>query len=156
PGVVPPVAGTLLTVVFRPKPCRVPCATWSDCPISFGTLMPPPETTSVTEEPGLTDVPASGFCLITVPWGWVEFGLVRTCGLRPLPLMVFCAWLTFCPTTLGTATSFGPLDTYKVTTVPAGSWLPNGGLLLMTCPEATVPLVCLTDTGLRCACLTLA
>ena len=91
PGVVPPVAGTELTVLVRPKPCRRAWATWSDWPISFGTLTPPPETTSVTEVPGFTDVPASGFCLITVPCGWVEFGLVRTCGLRPLLLTVFCA-----------------------------------------------------------------
>src|SRR5207248_9483353 len=50
-----------------------------------------------------------------------------------------CVW----PTTFGTAICAGPLETTRLTGEPLATFVPAGGLSLMTLPAATVLLDCI-------------
>src|SRR5579875_2420809 len=105
----------------------------------------------VTLVPGPTRVPAFGLCFTTVPAGLVELGSVLTTGVSPSLVSVLCAALDVLPTSGGTLTCFGPVDTYRVMTVLAGSRFPKVGSVLITLPADTVLLTRLTTLGRRWA-----
>src|SRR5579862_1590638 len=111
--------------------------------MTSGTRLPLGGTKIVTLLPNLAFVPALGSCLTTVPGVPVELLSVCTLTWNPAPLNVLCAWPTGSCLTLGTDTIFGPVDTTRVTLLPAGTALPLGGLVLITMFFGTVASGCL-------------
>src|SRR6185369_3994100 len=86
-------------------------------PTTFGTetLGGPLDTTRLTAEPAFTCVPAAGFSLITLPAGTVALdALVTTPSTSPALVMAVVAAACVKPTTFGTETLGGPLDTTKL------------------------------------------
>jgi hypothetical protein len=112
-------------------------------PTTFGTdtFAGPLETTKLTAEPAFTLVPATGFSLITLPEATVPLEAVVTVPTtNPAPVIAVLAALCVSPTTLGTDTFAGPLDTTKLTAEPTLTVVPATGFSLITLPEATVLL----------------
>src|ERR1700760_807778 len=105
----------------------------------------------VTVLPGLTVALAPGDCLVTVPLAAVEVASETCLTFRPLPVSVLWAVAEVSPTTFGTVTCWGPVDTNSVTTVFAGTLLPSGGLDLITRPLPTVELAWSVTLGFRWA-----
>src|SRR5204862_1870530 len=70
-------------------------------------------------------------CIVTVP------------AVRAAPVMALVADACVWPTTSGTATGAGPLETTRLTAEPLATLVPAAGLSLMTLPEATVLLDCI-------------
>src|SRR5204862_521259 len=70
-------------------------------------------------------------CIVTVPTA------------RPAPVMALAAAACVWPTTFGTATWAGPLETTRLTAEPLATLVPAVGLSLITVPEATVVLDCI-------------
>src|SRR5215467_730908 len=92
----------------------------------------------VNREPWLASVPALGFCLTTVFGGAVEFWSVTSLTWNPLFTSALCASGSDWPTTPGTLTFGGPVETLSVTVVPRATRLPSAGLALITSPFCTV------------------
>ena len=99
----------------------------------------PVETTRFTDEPTVTDAPASGDSLITPPEGTVLLDAVNTVPTtRPVPVIEVVAALWVSPTTFGTNTFAGPLETTRFTDEPTATDVPASGASLITLPEGTV------------------
>jgi hypothetical protein len=112
-------------------------------PTTLGTLTfaGPLDTTRFTEEPVLTDVPAVGASLITVPEATVLLDCVVTVPTtNPALVMEVVAAACVSPTTFGTLTCAGPEDTTRFTAEPVLTDVPAVGASLITVPEATVLL----------------
>src|SRR6059058_4425286 len=75
-------------------------------------------------------------CIVTAP------------TVRPAPVMALAAAACVWPTTFGTAICAGPLETTRLTGEPLATFVPAGGLSLMTLPEATVLLDCIVTAPL--------
>src|ERR1700739_3410823 len=141
---LPTVTVVLAAVVTVPsvRPAEVidvVAAAWVD-PTTFGTDTPL-ETTSATALPPFTDVPAVGLSLITLPTATVELDAVVTVpNVRPAEVIAVVAAACVLPTTFGTATCGGPLETTRLTEDPLLTCIPDVGLWLITVPEATVVL----------------
>jgi len=108
-----------------------------------GVAPTPVDTTRLTAEPGLTDDPATGLSLITLP----EATVLLDCGVtvprtKPAPVIAVVAAACVSPTTFGTDTCAGPLETIRFTAEPVLTDVPATGLSLITLPEATVLLDC--------------
>jgi len=127
----------------RPAPLiDVDAAVWVS-PTTFGTktVAGPVETTRFTEEPTATDVPASGASLITLPEGTVLLDPVDTVPTtRPAPVIDVVAAVWVSPTTFGTKTVAGPVETVRLTDEPTATDVPANGDSLITLPEGTVLL----------------
>src|SRR5487761_1381908 len=108
----------------------------------------------VTVLPGLTLVCPPGACFVTCPLGAVEAGSGFWVTFRPRPDNWLWAAVADSPVTFGMVTCCGPVDTYRVTTVLAGTLLPPAGLVLITSPLAMVWLAWSTTFGCRCAAVT--
>ena len=117
-------------------------------PTTLGTvtLHGPLETTSATALPNCACVPAAGVWLITNPAAtvllhcWVAVPVTRPAPVSAVPAAV-CVW----PTTLGTVTLHGPVETTKATALPDCTWASAAGFWLITSPAATVLLhACVT------------
>ena len=114
-------------------------------PMTFGTdtCAGPLEITRFTAEPTFTLVPAAGFSLITSPEGTVLLDAIVTVpSTKPAPVTAVVAAACVSPTTFGTNTFAGPLETTKFTAEPILTLVPATGLSLMTLPAATVLLDC--------------
>jgi len=141
--------GTVLlaAVVTVPttKPAFVIAVAAAACviPTTFGTVKDagPLDTTRFTADPALTDVPATGLSLTTLPDGTVLLAAVVTVPTTN-PAFVSAVVAAACvePTTFGTVTDAGPLDTTRFTADPALTDVPATGLSLITLPDATVLL----------------
>jgi hypothetical protein len=110
-------------------------------PTTFGTatFAGPDDTTSLTADPVLTWVPATGLSLITLPEGTVLDEAVVTVPTTSVAVvMAEVAAACVEPTTFGTATFAGPDDTTRLTAEPVLTWVPATGLSLITVPEGTV------------------
>src|SRR5205823_1183324 len=104
----------------------------------------PIETTRLTAEPLATLVPAVGLSLMTLPAATVLLDCIVTAPtVRPAPVMALVAADCVWPTTFGTATCVGPLETTRLTAEPLATLVPAVGLSLMTLPAATVLLDCI-------------
>src|SRR6185295_7122097 len=93
-------------------------------PTTLGTATcgGPLETTSVTALPGATWVPAIGDWLITESFGTVVLVAVVTVpSVKFAPVIALVAAACVRPTTFGTATCGGPLDTTSATALPAAT-----------------------------------
>src|SRR6476661_8711238 len=109
----------------------------------FGTetLAGPVDTTIFTADPTFTCVPAVGLSLITLPAATVLLDAVVTvASTRPAFVMDVVAAACVMPTTFGTATLPGPVDTTMFAHDPAFPCVPAVGLSLITLPAATVLL----------------
>jgi hypothetical protein len=143
-----PVATVLLEVVVtvpttKLAPVMAEVATACVSPTTFGTdtCAGPLDTTKLTDEPALTLVPAVGLSLITLPEATVLLeAIVTVPTTKPAPVMDVVAAACVAPTTLGTATLAGPLETTKLTAEPTLTLVPAVGLSLITLPAATVLL----------------
>src|SRR4029078_13556683 len=100
-------------------------------PTTLGTATcgRPVEITSVTTLPTVTCVPAAGDCLITEPAGTVVLAAVESPSprLSPAPMIAVLAAVCVRPTTFGTATCAGPVDTSTETAVRAATLRPALG-----------------------------
>src|SRR5947207_400921 len=63
--------------------------------------------------------------------------------VRPAPVRALVAAACVWPTTFGTGTCVGPLETTRLTAEPLATLVPAVGLSLMTLPAATVLLDCI-------------
>src|SRR6266702_2688736 len=133
PGAVPAGPGVTCAFTLKPALCSDAIALDLLSPTTFGTCAAP-ETKMVTVDPGSTMVPPTGFWFTTVPWGSVDVVSCLMSTLKPSFCRVVSATFSCLPSTLGTATLPGPVETYNVTTVPAETLLPSGGLDLITRP----------------------
>ena len=112
-------------------------------PTTFGTVTwaGPVEMTRLTEEPGDTEVPETGFWLITEPEGTV---LLEACVIEPTrspaPVIEDEAAACVRPTTFGTVTCAGPVETTRLTEDPGDTDVPEVGFWLITEPAGTVLL----------------
>jgi hypothetical protein len=127
------------------RPAEVIAVVAAACvlPTTFGTATcgGPLETTRLTEDPLLTCVPAVGLWLITLPEATVVLDAVVTVpNVRPAEVIAVVAAACVLPTTFGTATCGGPLETTRLTEDPLLTCIPDVGLWLITVPEATVVL----------------
>src|SRR5205085_6230512 len=99
----------------------------------------PLETTRLTAEPLATLVPAVGLSLMTLPAATVLLDCIVTVPrVRPAPVMALVAAACVWPTTFGTATCAGPLETTRLTAEPVATFMPAGVLSLITPPAASV------------------
>jgi hypothetical protein len=100
-------------------------------PTTFGTLTGagPLDTTKFTADPAATLVPATGLSLITSPDGTVLLDAVVTVpSTKPAPVIAVVATACVSPTTFGTLTFAGPVDTTMFTADPAATLVPATGL----------------------------
>src|SRR5665647_2257954 len=104
---------------------------------SGSTTGSPVETTIVTVLPGGAIDPAPGLCEITSPEGTFRSVACSTATVNPAFSSCDLAELSFCPTTSGTATSPGPVETEMFTVLPC-STSPPAGSCAMTLPTGTV------------------
>src|SRR5208283_927042 len=119
----------------RPGPVMAVVASAGVSPTTFGTatLAGPVDTTIFTAEPGKTRVPEVGLCDITSPDGTVEDDAVVTAPTTsPGPVMAVVAAACVSPTTFGTATLAGPVDTTIFTAEPVKTRVPEVGLCDIT------------------------
>src|SRR5947207_776693 len=146
-----PAATVLLDCIVtaptvRPAPVMALVAAACVWPTTFGTAIcaGPLETTRLTGEPLATFVPAGGLSLMTLPEATVLLDCIVTAPtVRPAPVMALAAAACVWPTTFGTAICAGPLETTRLTGEPLATFVPAGGLSLMTLPAATVLLDCI-------------
>src|SRR4051794_25701637 len=92
----------------------------------------------VTVDPAATVVPLCGVCEMTSPSDALVVSWFWTLTWRPAPSMRDTAVSLSWPTTPGTDTSWGPLETISVTVVPRSTWVPADGRVSMTWPFATL------------------
>src|SRR5882762_11669416 len=143
-----PAGSVLLDAVFtvpRTRPTFVMAVVAAACvrPTTFGTATcpGPVDTTRLTADPTFTCVPAVGLSLITLPAGTVLLDAVVTVpSTSPALVMTVVAAACVRPTTFGTATCPGPVDTTRFTADPTFTWVPAVGLSLITLPAGTVLL----------------
>src|SRR5437764_919309 len=148
-----PAATVLLDCIVtaptvRPAPVMALAAAACVWPTTFGTAIcaGPLETTRLTGEPLATFVPAGGLSLMTLPEATVLLDCIVTAPtVRPAPVMALVAAACVWPTTFGTAICAGPLETTRLTGEPLATFVPAGGLSLMTLPAATVLLDCIVN-----------
>src|SRR5271156_1785054 len=98
---------------------------------TFGTVAPagPLDTTRFTAEPAATLAPPTGLWLITAPEGTALLDWVVTVPtVRPAPVIAALAAACVEPTTFGTVSFAGPLDTTRFTAEPAATLAPPTGL----------------------------
>jgi hypothetical protein len=108
------------------------------------TCAGPVEITRFTAELTFTLVPAAGLSLITLPDATVLLDAVATVPTtKPAPLIAVEAAACVSPTTFGTATLAGPVETTRFTAEPTFTLVPAVGLSLITLPFATVLLAAL-------------
>src|SRR5881227_2415806 len=146
-----PAATVLLDCIVtaptvRPAPVMALVAAACVWPTTFGTAIRagPLETARLTGEPLAPSVPACGLSLMTLPEATVLLACIVTAPtVRPAPVMALVAAACVWPTTFGTAICAGPLETTRLTGEPLATFVPAGGLSLMTLPEATVLLDCI-------------
>jgi hypothetical protein len=101
----------------------------------------PVDTTMFTADPVTTVVPAAGLSLITSPEGTVPLeAVVAAPTTSPAPVIAVVAAACVSPTTFGTATVGGPVDTTRFTADPSVTEVPAAGFSLITSPEGTVLL----------------
>jgi hypothetical protein len=113
-------------------------------PTTFGTntCAGPVETTMLTALPVLTLVPAVGDSLMTLPEATVPLlAVVTVPTTKPAPVIEVLAAACVKPTTFGTDTCAGPVETTMLTALPVLTLVPATGDSLITLPEATVPLL---------------
>src|SRR5437764_807734 len=80
---------------------------------------------------------------MTLPAATVLLDCIGTVPtVRPAPVMALVAAACVWPTTFGTATCGGPLETTRLTAEPLATLVPAVGLSLVTSPAATVLLGC--------------
>src|SRR5450631_2140048 len=92
-----------------------------------------------TALPGGTELPASGVCEMTMPTGTVADGCVVTAPpTRLAPLIAMFAAASVSPTTLGTRTGAGPVDTTRSTALPLATDTPANGFCEITLPSGTL------------------
>ncbi len=145
PDATVPLACVVIVPTTKPAVVIAVLAALCVSPTTFGTLTlaGPLETTRFTDEPVFTLVPAVGLSLITFPEATVPLACVVTVPTtKPAVVIAVLAALCVSPTTLGTLTFAGPLETTRFTEEPAFTLVPAVGFSLMTLPEATVPLAC--------------
>src|SRR5207302_1413698 len=115
-------------------------------------FVPPPplivpsslDTTRLTAEPLATFMAPGGLSLMTLPAATVLLDCrVTAPRVRPAPVMALVAADCVWPTTFGTETCVGPLETTRLTAEPLATFVPAVGLSLMTLPAATVLLDCI-------------
>src|SRR5277367_5901469 len=116
------------------KPAAVIAVVAAACvsPTIFGPVAPV-ETTRLTADPLVAEVPPVGLWLMTLPEGTVGLDWVVTVPtVSPAAVMavVAAAWVS--PTTLGTS---APAETTRLTADRGGAEVPLVGLWLMTLPE---------------------
>src|SRR5262245_55938554 len=112
-------------------------------PTTFGTATcgGPLDTVRLTALPCATCVPAVGDCEMTDPAGTVVLDAVVTVpSVRFAPAIADVAAAVVRPTTFGTATCGGPLDTVRLTELPWATCVPAVGDCLITDPAGTVVL----------------
>src|SRR5262249_2951514 len=101
----------------------------------------PVETTSATLLPPAALDPPVGVWLMTMPAAIVVLGENVTLTVKPAAVRfvvaVACVW----PTTFGTVTGGGPLETTRPTDDPTSTDVPAAMLWLMTMPDGTVVLL---------------
>src|ERR1700719_2046033 len=135
--------GTVPTVSPAPGLALVAADCVNPTTLGTGTCAGPVDTTRFTAVPGFSSVPANGLSLITFPAATVPLDCgVTVPTVSPAAVIALVAAACVNPTTLGTATCAGPVDTTRFTAVPKFSSVPANGLSLITCPAATVPLDC--------------
>jgi hypothetical protein len=101
----------------------------------------PVETTRLTAVPTTACVPPAGLWLMTDPDVTVELdAVVMVPTVRPAVVKVVVATACAVPTTLGTVTCGGPVETTRLTALPDATGVPLAGFWLMTSPAATVVL----------------
>jgi hypothetical protein len=102
--------------------------------------------TRATAELVATLVLAAGFSLMTSPEATVPLDcLVTAPTVRPAPVIAVLAAACVSPTTLGTDTDAGPVETTRATEEPLAALVPAAGVSLMTLPLATAALdACVT------------
>ncbi len=94
-----------------------------------------------TADPGATSTPPTGSWLMTWPAGTVALNAwVTVPTVKPAPVRAVAAAAWVMPTTSGTATGSGPLETTMSTADPGATSAAAAGFWLMTCPAGTVPL----------------
>ena len=127
----------------NPAPVIAVVAAACVSPTTFGTLTfaGPVDITRFTADPAATLVPATGLWLITSPDGTVLLDAVVTVPTtNPAPVIAVVAAACVSPTTFGTDTGAGPVDTTMFTAEPAATLVPATGLWLITSPDGTVLL----------------
>src|ERR1022692_1205491 len=134
PGVALAGPAACSTLTVNPSPLRIDCAVACGSPTTLDTWTPPPDTKIVTLLPGAASVSAGGDSFTTVPLGLLEVGSDTMFTLKFLFSRVFWALACCWPTTSGTLTSCGPVDTSRVTTELGATLLPNAGFVLATWP----------------------
>src|SRR5262249_54818129 len=114
-----------------------------DWPTTFGTVTSggPLETTRSTALPVTPCAPPAGDCMLTDPLGTVVLDAIVIVPTIKLALVIAvvaaaCAW----PTTFGTVTCGGPLDTTRSIALPLATCVPAAGDSLITAPLGTVVL----------------
>lgn len=100
--------------------------------------------------PGLTLMPPTGSCLMTVPAGTVVLVSVVTVTVRPAVWMAETAALCERPTTSGTVASKPePEDTTMAMALPGKTLSPAVGFWLMTVPAGTAKLAAVVTVAVR-------
>src|SRR6185436_19650711 len=135
---------TLFAVpMFRPAALIVVTAPARVRATTFGTVATegPSEMVMLTAEPGGAGVPAVGACASTRPAATAgSFAWVMV-GARPTPAIWVVAADCVLPTTSGTRTDVGPLDTVITIDEPCATVAPPLGSWLMIVPACTDGLV---------------
>ena len=129
------------TTKFAPAIADRACAT--DVPASCGTATctgdggAPLDTTSATRAPGATCTPSAGVLLITTPFATVSLGFSVTWPTDNFASEIAArAAASDRPTSCGTATPTGPLDTTRSTALPRAGVAPAAGVWPRTVPSA--------------------
>src|SRR5205085_6121382 len=110
---------------------------------TFGTVATegPSEMVMLTPEPGGTGVPGIGAWDSTRPAATTGSFVWVSVGARPTPAIWVVAADCVLPTTSGTMTAVGPLDTVITMAEPRATVVPPLGSWLMIVPAGTVGLV---------------
>src|SRR6186997_2403854 len=134
-----PAGTVVLEAVESPSPRLSPAAMIA----LFAAVCVRPTTfgTATCAVPLATCVPPVGVWLMTDPDGTVLLDAVLTDPIvRPAAEIADVAAVCVSPTTFGTATWDGPLETVKATALPERTSVPAPGFWLMTDPAGTVAL----------------
>ena len=122
----------------KPTPWRIDSALSNGLPTTFGTAIGfgPEETLTRTVVPTITSVPALGAVASTVLTGSSEL-TGTTFGSRPAAVSSATAWSRLRPTSVGTRTFDGPVETTIVTKLPRSIRSPACGSCSKTIPGLT-------------------
>src|ERR1051326_7200257 len=150
-AVLPPVGGasvdTNATSSVLPAPANAGLVIVRFGPCDRDTVVAivgavPSETTIATLLPPAADEPPDGVWLMMRPAATAALGPVVTATGKPAPVNVAVPAACVCPTTFGTVTGGGPLETTRFIAVPTSTVSPSSGSWLITMPAGTVVLVC--------------